>query len=207
MILKHLLVDPDIVVHLKTVKDLWACLVYVACRQTGSQRLKAIELLLIILKSYQNQTPTTPTLLGATAAPIDGDDDEVVDESLPDLTLLEPLWRLFAKLSKNVSSYSIAPSVYRALTELFFAAENMAISRGLEKEYFIAMTDLAEIRKAAAVGFLNVAAVGLMINVENKATNAVLLGKQKSAAKTPSTPGKTTKNSTGKNSSKGNGNK
>ena len=206
MILKHLLVDPDIVVHLKTVKDLWACLVYVACRQTGSQRLKAIELLLIILKSYQNQTPTTPTLLGATAAPIDGD-DEVVDESLPDLTLLEPLWRLFAKLSKNVSSYSIAPSVYRALTELFFAAENMAISRGLEKEYFIAMTDLAEIRKAAAVGFLNVAAVGLMINVENKATNAVLLGKQKSAAKTPSTPGKTTKNSTGKNSSKGNGNK
>ena len=46
------------------------------------------------------------------------------------------------------------------------------IHRGLEEEYFIAMTDLSEVRKAAAVGFVNVAAVGLMINMENLATDA-----------------------------------
>ena len=125
--------EPEIVVHLKTVKDLWACLVYVACRQTGSQRLKAIELLLIILQSYQNKT-VTPRNAAATDVDAASDtaatSDAAADvESLPDLTLLEPLWRLFAKLSKNVTSLSIAPSVYRALTELFFAAENMAIAR------------------------------------------------------------------------------
>ena len=128
MILKHLLVDPEIVVHLKTVKDLWACLVYVACRQTGSQRLKAIELLLIILKSYQSKTSSPPK---SVASDVDAASaaTAAADESLPDLTLLEPLWRLLAKLSKTVTSLSISPSVYRALTELFFAAENLAIAR------------------------------------------------------------------------------
>ena len=101
-----------------------------------------------------------------------------------------------------MASYSIAPSVYRALTELFFAAENLAIAQGLEKEYFIAMTDLDEVRKAAAQGFLNVAAVGLMINVENMATDSILRGHEKAVAKTPSSPIKSAKSK--KNTSKAN---
>jgi hypothetical protein len=56
---KYLLVDPEITVHLKTIKDLWACLVYVACKQTGSQRLKTVELLLIILKGFLQPTGDT----------------------------------------------------------------------------------------------------------------------------------------------------
>lgn len=48
-ILKQMLTDDQVLVHLP-LEDIWEWQVGVACRQTGGQRLKAIHLLLRLLK-------------------------------------------------------------------------------------------------------------------------------------------------------------
>jgi len=45
-----------------------------------------------------------------------------------ELCYLAPLWQLYQKLLANVSpGYCDVPSIVRSLTELFYAAENLAI--------------------------------------------------------------------------------
>ncbi|KAI5089285.1 zinc finger ZZ-type and EF-hand domain-containing protein 1 isoform X2, partial [Silurus meridionalis] len=103
-ILKQMLADDQALAHLP-LADIWEWQVGVACRQTGSQRLKAIHLLLRILQCS--------TQWGC------------------DLTLLRPLWQLFTTmeggLNQDPTSITVLLPLHRALTELFFIAETKAM--------------------------------------------------------------------------------
>uniref|UniRef100_A0A3Q4AS62 Uncharacterized protein n=1 Tax=Mola mola TaxID=94237 RepID=A0A3Q4AS62_MOLML len=100
-ILKQMLADEQVLSPLP-LADIWEWQVGVACRQTGSQRLKAIHLLLRLL------------------------------QCACELTLLRPLWQLFMSmensLSQDPTSVTVLLPLHRALTELFFIAEARAIA-------------------------------------------------------------------------------
>ncbi|XP_053474575.1 zinc finger ZZ-type and EF-hand domain-containing protein 1 isoform X2 [Ictalurus furcatus] len=116
-ILKQMLADDQALGHLP-LADIWEWQVGVACRQTGSQRLKAIHLLLRILQC--------PTQWGC------------------DLTLLRPLWQLFTTMEGGVNQdptcITVLLPLHRALTELFFIAETKALEQGILQEYLLALT-------------------------------------------------------------------
>nr|DBA33358.1 TPA: hypothetical protein GDO54_001053 [Pyxicephalus adspersus] len=115
-ILKQMLSDQRVVPHLP-LSNIWEWQVDVACRQTGHQRLKAIHLLLKLLQ------------LG----PV----------SDCDFKLLRPLWPIFTSMEnaayQDASSGVLLP-LHRALTELFFIAENRASELGCLQDFLISLT-------------------------------------------------------------------
>lgn len=146
-ILKQMLADEQALAHLP-LAVIWEWQVSVACRQTGSQRLKAIHLLLRILQCS--------TQWGC------------------DLTLLRPLWQLFTTMEGGVNqdptSISILLPLHRALTELFFIAETKAMEQGLLQEYLLALTTNEQLVARTAQALKNIAAISLAINYPNKST-------------------------------------
>ncbi|CAL8398367.1 unnamed protein product [Boreogadus saida] len=116
-ILKQMLADEAVLRHLP-LSDIWEWQVGVACRQTGTQRLKAIHLLLRLLQC-QSQTAC-------------------------ELMLLRPLWQLFVSmettLCQDPACITVLLPLHRALTELFFIAESRATAQGILQEYLLAMT-------------------------------------------------------------------
>ncbi|XP_060768529.1 zinc finger ZZ-type and EF-hand domain-containing protein 1 isoform X2 [Neoarius graeffei] len=146
-ILKQMLFDDQALAHLP-LADIWEWQVGVACRQTGSQRLKAIHLLLRILQR--------PTQWGC------------------DLTLLKPLWQLFTTMEGGVNqdptSITVLLPLHRALTELFFIAETKALEQGILQEYLLALTTNEQLLTRTAQALKNIAAISLAINYPNKST-------------------------------------
>ncbi|XP_062031240.1 zinc finger ZZ-type and EF-hand domain-containing protein 1 isoform X1 [Lepus europaeus] len=147
-ILKQMLSEERVVPHLPLAK-IWEWLVGVACRQTGHQRLKAIHLLLRIVRCCSHS-------------------------DLCDLTLLRPLWQLFTHMEyalfEDVTQPGILLPLHRALTELFFVTENRAQELGLLQEYLLALTTDDHLLRCAAQALQNIAAISLAINYPNKAT-------------------------------------
>uniref|UniRef100_A0A673V2A9 Zinc finger ZZ-type and EF-hand domain containing 1 n=1 Tax=Suricata suricatta TaxID=37032 RepID=A0A673V2A9_SURSU len=147
-ILKQMLSEERVVPHLP-LSQTWEWLVGVACRQTGHQRLKAIHLLLRIVRCC------TPS-------------------DLCDLALLKPLWQLFTRMEyslfEDVTQPGILLPLHRALTELFFVTENRAQELGLLQEYLLALTTDDHLLRCAAQALQNIAAISLAINYPNKAT-------------------------------------
>eukprot|EP00079_Xenopus_tropicalis_P033324 XP_017947095.1 PREDICTED: zinc finger ZZ-type and EF-hand domain-containing protein 1 isoform X2 [Xenopus tropicalis] len=147
-ILKQMLSDQRVEPHLP-LSDIWDWQVGVACRQTGHQRLKAIHLLLKILK------------LGP------GRDC--------DLKLLKPLWPLFTGMEKMVNqdsgSNGVLLRLHRALTELFFIAENLANETGCLQEYLMTLITEEQISHYTAQALNNIAAISFAINYPNKSTS------------------------------------
>uniref|UniRef100_A0AAY5EHD3 Zinc finger, ZZ-type with EF hand domain 1 n=1 Tax=Electrophorus electricus TaxID=8005 RepID=A0AAY5EHD3_ELEEL len=146
-ILKQMLVDGQAL----PLADIWEWQVGVACRQTGSQRLKAIHLLLRLL-----QCP-----------------------SHCDLTLLRPLWHLFISMESGLShdptSITVLLPLHRALTELFFIAEAKAMEQGVLQEYLLALTTNEQLVVRTAQALKNIAAISLAINYPNKSTGLLNL--------------------------------
>ncbi|XP_078294074.1 zinc finger ZZ-type and EF-hand domain-containing protein 1 isoform X2 [Panthera onca] len=147
-ILKQMLSEERVVPHLP-LAQIWEWLVGVACRQTGHQRLKAIHLLLRIVRCCTHS-------------------------DLCDLTLLKPLWQLFThmeySLFEDVTQPGILLPLHRALTELFLVTENRAQELGLLQEYLLALTTDDHLLRCAAQALQNIAAISLAINYPNKAT-------------------------------------
>nr|XP_020136515.1 zinc finger ZZ-type and EF-hand domain-containing protein 1-like isoform X2 [Microcebus murinus] len=147
-ILKQMLSEERVVPHLPLAK-IWEWLVGVACRQTGHQRLKAIHLLLRIVRCCTHS-------------------------DLCDLALLKPLWQLFTHMEyglfEDVTQPGILLPLHRALTELFFVAENRAQELGLLQDYLLALTTDDHLLRCAAQALQNIAAISLAINYPNKAT-------------------------------------
>ncbi|XP_061181596.1 zinc finger ZZ-type and EF-hand domain-containing protein 1-like [Saccostrea echinata] len=145
------------------ISELWLILVYVATKQTGEQRLKAIQLLLKILET-QNRCPR-------------------VGKLKLDLSCLKPLWQLYDSSSKEqVDSGAVVPPVIRALTELFLQVEATAMNWGMTQEYLLAIQDVDELKLAVRQGIMNVAAVSTMIGYNNVATELIALVKKKKMA-------------------------
>lgn len=147
-ILKQMLSEERVVPYLPLAK-IWEWLVGVACRQTGHQRLKAIHLLLRIVRCCTHS-------------------------DLCDLTLLKPLWQLFTQMEyslfEDVTQAGILLPLHRALTELFFVTENRAQELGLLQDYLLALTTDDHLLRCAAQALQNIAAISLAINYPNKAT-------------------------------------
>ncbi|XP_035382867.1 zinc finger ZZ-type and EF-hand domain-containing protein 1 isoform X1 [Electrophorus electricus] len=148
-ILKQMLVDGQAL----PLADIWEWQVGVACRQTGSQRLKAIHLLLRLL-----QCPSQWSC---------------------DLTLLRPLWHLFISMESGLShdptSITVLLPLHRALTELFFIAEAKAMEQGVLQEYLLALTTNEQLVVRTAQALKNIAAISLAINYPNKSTGLLNL--------------------------------
>ncbi|KAJ3588924.1 hypothetical protein NHX12_009777 [Muraenolepis orangiensis] len=146
-ILKQMLADEQVLGHLP-LADVWEWQVGVACRQTGSQRLKAIHLLLRLLQCQS--------------------------ETACELTLLRPLWQLFVSMERGLGQDPAAVTVllplHRALTELFFIAEARATAQGILQEYLLAMTTDEQLLNHTALALKNIAAISLAINYPNKST-------------------------------------
>ncbi|CAL8364108.1 unnamed protein product [Lota lota] len=146
-ILKQMLADEPVLSHLP-LADIWEWQVGVACRQTGTQRLKAIHLLLRLLQC-QSQTAC-------------------------ELTLLRPLWQLFVSmetsLGQDPAGITVLLPLHRALTELFFIAESRATAQGILQEYLLAMTTDQQLLNHTALALKNIAAISLAINYPNKST-------------------------------------
>ncbi|XP_055983422.1 zinc finger ZZ-type and EF-hand domain-containing protein 1 [Sorex fumeus] len=147
-ILKKMLSEKKVVRHLPLSK-IWEWMVGVACRQTGHQRLKAIHLLLRIVRCCSRR-------------------------DLCDLALLKPLWQLFSNMEysllEDVTQRRILVPLHRALTELFFVTENRAQELGLLQDYLLALTTDDHLLRCAAQALQNIAAISLAINYPNKAT-------------------------------------
>ncbi|GCC35998.1 hypothetical protein chiPu_0014488 [Chiloscyllium punctatum] len=146
-ILKQMVSEERILPHLP-MAEIWEWQVGVACQQMGHQRLKAVHLLLKILQCSCH--------------------------SGCDLTMLKPLWQLFTKMenttNQDQAGVSILPPLHRALTELFFIAENRAAERGVLHDYFVALTTEDHIQRCVMQGLKNIAAISLAVNYQNKAT-------------------------------------
>ncbi|ELT88491.1 hypothetical protein CAPTEDRAFT_156305 [Capitella teleta] len=147
MVLNAILCLPAIS-SLLPINELWSSLVYVACKQTGQQRLKAVQLLLRLMQlqgSCERQTV--------------------------DLSELSALWHLYTSLSASSSGgSSMVCPVVRALTELFFVAENLALEWGIAEEYASSLKHKDEFLMATWQGLKVVAAVSKAIGISNKAT-------------------------------------
>ncbi|XP_059146557.1 zinc finger ZZ-type and EF-hand domain-containing protein 1-like isoform X2 [Physella acuta] len=133
--------------------QLWSSLVYVACKQPGVQRLKAISLMLKIV-SLQGKA--------------------VCGESKPapdiDLALLKPLWELYKTMTRDDKEPVIQPAVVRALTDLFLHTENLASEWNMTENYLVALMDISAISPSIFQGLTNIAAISLEIGYENVAS-------------------------------------
>ncbi|XP_075051075.1 zinc finger ZZ-type and EF-hand domain-containing protein 1 isoform X2 [Mixophyes fleayi] len=148
-ILKQMLSDQRVVPHLP-LSNIWAWQVDVACRQTGHQRLKAIHLLLKMLHL------------------------STVRDC--DLKLLRPLWPIFMCMEntacQEVTISGVLLPLHRALTELFFIAENRANELGCLQDYLISLTTDDQINHYTEQALKNIAAISFAINYPNKSTSA-----------------------------------
>ena len=137
------------------IKELWASLVYVACKQTGQQRLKSIQLMLKILQAQFK--------------------GEGCKDLSVDLSLLLPLWKLYSNLSDvaEKNSTTIVSSLCRALTELFLVAENLAMDWNKAKQYLACLMLKEEVEALVMLGLQNVASVSVMIGYTNKTTTGL----------------------------------
>ncbi|CAH1794732.1 unnamed protein product [Owenia fusiformis] len=136
--------------------ELWSSLVYVACKQTGQHRLKTIQLLLQILETQFKSSGASKLCI--------------------DLGELKPLWLLYKKCSETSSDMGTVTSpVVRALTELFFVAENLAMDWEVTEDYLIALYDTQDLQKSIYQGVRNIASISTMISYSNKATEAFAL--------------------------------
>ncbi|XP_068124607.1 zinc finger ZZ-type and EF-hand domain-containing protein 1 isoform X2 [Hyperolius riggenbachi] len=148
-ILKQMLSDERVVSHLP-LSTIWEWQVDVACRQTGHQRLKAIHLLLKILQL----SPVRHC----------------------DFKLLRPLWPVFTSMEKSASQESDSSGVllplHRALTELFFVAENRANELHCLQDFLVSLTTDEQISHYTEQALKNIAAISFAINYPNKSTSA-----------------------------------
>lgn len=147
-ILKQMLSDQRVIPHLP-LSSIWEWQVDVACRQTGHQRLKAIHLLLKMLQLSHVRDC--------------------------DLSLLRPLWPVFTSM-ENVAcqdgiSSGVLLTLHRALTELFFLAENCANDLGCLQDYLISLTTDDQIAHYTEQALKNMAAISFAINYPNKSTS------------------------------------
>ncbi|KAG9492570.1 hypothetical protein GDO78_000848 [Eleutherodactylus coqui] len=147
-ILKQMLSDQRVIPHLP-LSNIWEWQVDVACRQTGHQRLKAIHLLLKMLQLSQMRDC--------------------------DLRLLRPLWPVFTSM-ENVACQDgticgVLLPLHRALTELFFLAENCANDLGCLQAYLISLTTDDHIAHYTEQALKNIAAISFAINYPNKSTS------------------------------------
>lgn len=114
--------------------DLWRSLTYVACKQTSTQRLKAIQLLLHIIATQHNCLPKVKSPVAFESSPNSLELPRPLEPSHSkmaiDLSLLHPLWILYGKItSEEEESGTLQEPVVRALTELFLQVENLALVR------------------------------------------------------------------------------
>ncbi|KAM8975776.1 zinc finger ZZ-type and EF-hand domain-containing protein 1 [Pelodytes ibericus] len=146
-ILKQMLVDERVMPHLP-MSSIWDWQVGVACRQTGHQRLKAIHLLLKILQLRSVRDC--------------------------DLKLLTPLWPIFTCLEntsyQDTGSNGVLLPLHRALTELFFIAENRANELGCLQDFLLTLTTDSQLCNYTAQALKNIAAISFAINYPNKST-------------------------------------
>ncbi|XP_053130784.1 zinc finger ZZ-type and EF-hand domain-containing protein 1 isoform X2 [Hemicordylus capensis] len=147
-ILKQMLSEERVVRHLP-LAQVWAWQVGVACRQTGSQRLKAIHLLLRIVQRCSQRDC--------------------------DLTLLKPLWQLFSQMETSrqhdLTKLGVLLPLHRALTELFFVTENRVGELGSLQDYLLALNTEDHLHRCAAQALRNIAAISFAINYTNKSTS------------------------------------
>ena len=128
------------------ISKLWESLVAVACKQTGSHRLKTIRLLLSLMESqskldnlvlYQLQNELFAKCFLTFRA-----DKTSENCSLElDLTLLKPLWNLYNNTSSDDTGDSLLSPLTRALSDLFVRAENLASEWQMETLFVALMED------------------------------------------------------------------
>ncbi|XP_067952130.1 zinc finger ZZ-type and EF-hand domain-containing protein 1-like [Watersipora subatra] len=143
VILNHILSTPSYC-RIIDAATLWKRLVVVACEQTGDQRLKVIQLLLYLLQSH-----------------LRSDDDssfEGPSELTMDLKYLAPLWKLYKSLSDEHGPEQTS-AVLRALTELFFIAEDVAMQWNVTGEFMSCMIDPSVLQSSILDGVKRVIAV------------------------------------------------
>ncbi|XP_069827246.1 zinc finger ZZ-type and EF-hand domain-containing protein 1 [Dendropsophus ebraccatus] len=145
-ILKQMLSDQRVIPHVP-LSSIWEWQVDVACRQTGHQRLKAIHLLLKMLQLTHVRDC--------------------------DLRLLRPLWPVFTSMenSQDGPSSGVLLPLHRALTELFFLAENRANDLGCLQDYLISLTTDDQIAHYTEQALKSIAAISFAINYPNKSTS------------------------------------
>ncbi|XP_053310913.1 zinc finger ZZ-type and EF-hand domain-containing protein 1 isoform X2 [Spea bombifrons] len=147
-IIKQMLSDQRVIPHLP-LSSIWDWQVGVACRQTGHQRLKAIHLLLKIL--------------------------QLNPVRVFDLKLLKPLWPIFTRLEEttcqDTGSNGVLLPLHRALTELFFIAENRADESGCLQDYLLALTTEEQLCNYTTQALKNIAAISFAMNYPNKSTS------------------------------------
>ncbi|XP_077152606.1 zinc finger ZZ-type and EF-hand domain-containing protein 1 [Ranitomeya variabilis] len=147
-ILKQMLSDQRVIPHIP-LSSVWEWQVDVACRQTGHQRLKAIHLLLKMLQLSNVRDC--------------------------DLRLLKPLWTVFTSMEnvacQDGTSSGVLLPLHRALTELFFLAENCANDFGCLQDYLISLTSDDQITYYTEQALKNIAAISFAINYPNKSTS------------------------------------
>ncbi|KAK7112606.1 zinc finger ZZ-type and EF-hand domain-containing protein 1-like isoform X2 [Littorina saxatilis] len=165
------------------LSDMWRSLAYVACKQTSTQRLKAIQLLLRIIKTQHECLPRSK----AKASSSSSTDAPLHPFSLPppldpsppprpsiDLSLLRPLWNLYSKMTaKDDESSNMQQPVVRALTELFLQAENLALDWDMVDEYLAAMANVQDVKGSVLQAITNVAIVSVAAGVKTMATELV----------------------------------
>ncbi|XP_064626439.1 zinc finger ZZ-type and EF-hand domain-containing protein 1-like isoform X2 [Lineus longissimus] len=152
MILNSILSAPN-KTRLLPLDELWSSLIQVVCKQTGAHRLKIVQLLLHILNSQCRRDDCSPLVI--------------------DVCLLQPLWQLYTKMSSHLEPGTITSPLVRALTELFFVAENLALVNGIADRYAASLKTKEEWRAILLEGVMNVAAFGAGINYANIATDSI----------------------------------
>jgi len=144
------------------LKQLWSWLIVVACNQVGQQRLMATGLLLRILQIAAGDS----LLFGENLSPISPD-------SWPDLYLLKPLWTLYTRTmgaeTVKGANFSLMSPVLRGLSELFLVVENVAQDLGIADELVAKLAAEEKLRKRLTQAINNIAAIGLAIDIPNKA--------------------------------------
>ncbi|XP_055877134.1 zinc finger ZZ-type and EF-hand domain-containing protein 1-like isoform X1 [Biomphalaria glabrata] len=148
--------------------QLWSSLVFVACKQPGAQRLKAISLMLKIVAlqsvSVSGESKTGPDI---------------------DLSLLTPLWELYRKMSRDDKEPLIQPAVVRALTDLFLHTENLASEWNMTESYLVSLMDSSDICTSLIHGLTNIAAISLEIGYNSGAPELIKELAQKLSCASP----------------------
>lgn len=152
------LLSTSFIIHSLPVNEIWSSLVHVSCKQIGQKRLKSIHLLLLLLHSQFKSANCTHLSL--------------------DLGLLCPLWRLNRKMAEDfLDTVCLLPPLMRALTELFFYAENLAMEWNIESEYVASLIDDEDIISIISKGLESIAVLSYSIGYQNKATECLQTSK------------------------------
>ncbi|XP_076459760.1 zinc finger ZZ-type and EF-hand domain-containing protein 1-like isoform X2 [Babylonia areolata] len=161
--------------------EIWRSLAYVACKQTSTQRLMAIQLLLSIIMTQLRNPPTTKAKSSSSSEAATASRHPLslpppLDPTPPprpviDLSLLRPLWNLYVKVTgKEEESSGMQQPMVRALTELFLQVENLALAWDMVDDYLAAMANVQDVKNSLLEGLSNVAIVSASIGETNAAT-------------------------------------